>query len=167
MSSEEGNRGEKRPAPETTVHSANSWETADLGDDQRKQKFLRLMGAGKKEHHGKLHIGDHNPVHKRTGDEEKKIQTNLEMQYQHSLSDKLTGRTRRHVGLGFAEEEPPEKKDDKDEKKTEDKKDEEDKQKDVKNVDEKTEQKEAKHKEDTEETKKSKEKDEEESSETK
>jgi hypothetical protein len=29
------------------VHSANSWETADLGDDDRNQKFLRLMGAAK------------------------------------------------------------------------------------------------------------------------
>ena len=27
------------------VHTANDWEHADLGNDQRKQKFLRLMGA--------------------------------------------------------------------------------------------------------------------------
>lgn len=27
------------------VHTANDWEHADLGDNQRKQKFLRLMGA--------------------------------------------------------------------------------------------------------------------------
>lgn len=29
------------------VHSANSWENADLGDDERKKKFLKLMGASK------------------------------------------------------------------------------------------------------------------------
>ena len=29
------------------MHSANSWETADLGDKQRNEKFLRLMGASK------------------------------------------------------------------------------------------------------------------------
>lgn len=27
------------------VHTVNDWEHADLGDEQRKQKFLRLMGA--------------------------------------------------------------------------------------------------------------------------
>ena len=27
------------------VHTVNNWENADLGDDERKQKFLRLMGA--------------------------------------------------------------------------------------------------------------------------
>lgn len=29
------------------VHTANSWEKADLGDDDRKLKFLKLMGASK------------------------------------------------------------------------------------------------------------------------
>ena len=29
------------------VQSANAWEKADLGDEDRKSKFLRLMGAGK------------------------------------------------------------------------------------------------------------------------
>lgn len=29
------------------VHSANNWEGVDLGDDDRKKKFLRLMGAAK------------------------------------------------------------------------------------------------------------------------
>lgn len=31
----------------TQVHSANSWESADLGDNERNSKFLRLMGAKK------------------------------------------------------------------------------------------------------------------------
>ena len=29
------------------VHTANSWEKVDLGDDHRKLKFLKLMGASK------------------------------------------------------------------------------------------------------------------------
>jgi hypothetical protein len=29
------------------VHTANNWEKADLGDDKRKLKFLKLMGATK------------------------------------------------------------------------------------------------------------------------
>lgn len=29
------------------VHSANKWEEVDLGDTDRKNKFLRLMGAAK------------------------------------------------------------------------------------------------------------------------
>jgi len=29
------------------VHSANDWEHVDLGDEGRKSKFLRLMGANK------------------------------------------------------------------------------------------------------------------------
>ena len=29
------------------VNSANNWEKVDLGGDERKQKFLRLMGASK------------------------------------------------------------------------------------------------------------------------
>ena len=31
--------------PIEQVHTANNWEKADLGDNERKQKFLRLMGA--------------------------------------------------------------------------------------------------------------------------
>lgn len=38
---------------------SSNWEAADLGNEERKQKFLRLMGAGKKEHTGRLVIGDH------------------------------------------------------------------------------------------------------------
>ena len=32
---------------QSLVHSANAWESSDLGNDGRKQKFLRLMGADK------------------------------------------------------------------------------------------------------------------------
>ena len=32
---------------EIEVHTANNWEKADLGDEDRKLKFLKLMGAAK------------------------------------------------------------------------------------------------------------------------
>ncbi|KAG2462168.1 SMAP protein, partial [Polypterus senegalus] len=87
----------------------SSWEAADLGNDERKQKFLRLMGAGKKEHTGRIVIGDHKSTsHFRTGEEDKKINTELEHQYQQGLDGKLSGRNRRHCGLGFSEPETPE-----------------------------------------------------------
>ncbi|XP_002740698.1 small acidic protein-like [Saccoglossus kowalevskii] len=109
MSSGEESRGQKRSVDGTEdVHSANSWETANLGDDQRRQKFLRLMGASKKEHHGRFKIGEQQVHHARSGDEEKKIEEELESQFQHSLDEKLAGRSRRHVGLGFKEEEAEE-----------------------------------------------------------
>uniref|UniRef100_G3W1R5 Small acidic protein n=1 Tax=Sarcophilus harrisii TaxID=9305 RepID=G3W1R5_SARHA len=39
--------GVKRSAsPDDDIGSSN-WEAADLGNEERKQKFLRLMGAGK------------------------------------------------------------------------------------------------------------------------
>uniref|UniRef100_A0A2K5SIF3 Small acidic protein n=1 Tax=Cebus imitator TaxID=2715852 RepID=A0A2K5SIF3_CEBIM len=60
--------GVKRSAsPDDDLGSSN-WEAADLGNEERKQKFLRLMGAGKKEHTGRLVIGDHKSTsHFRTG----------------------------------------------------------------------------------------------------
>uniref|UniRef100_A0A8C5QHD5 Small acidic protein n=1 Tax=Leptobrachium leishanense TaxID=445787 RepID=A0A8C5QHD5_9ANUR len=77
---------------------------ADLGNDERKQKFLRLMGASKKEHTGRLVIGDHKSTsHFRSGDEDKKINDELEHQFQQSMDSTLTGRNRRHCGLGFSE----------------------------------------------------------------
>ncbi|CAO2582942.1 Small acidic protein [Lemmus lemmus] len=83
---------------------SSNWEAADLGNEERKQKFLRLMGAGKKEHTGRLVIGDHKSTsHFRTGEEDKKINEELESQYQQSMDSKLSGRYRRHCGLGFSE----------------------------------------------------------------
>ncbi|XP_004851543.1 small acidic protein isoform X1 [Heterocephalus glaber] len=96
--------GVKRSAsPDDDLGSSN-WEAADLGSEERKQKFLRLMGAGKKEHTGRLVIGDHKSTsHFRTGEEDKKINEELESQYQQSMDSKLSGRYRRHCGLGFSE----------------------------------------------------------------
>lgn len=106
MSSPENKHGTKRPASPDDDGSSQ-WASADLGSSERKQKFLRLMGAGKKEHTGRLVIGDHKSTsHFRSGQEDKKMNEQLEMQYQQSMDGKLSGRNRRHCGLGFSEPEP-------------------------------------------------------------
>ncbi|XP_013922568.1 PREDICTED: small acidic protein [Thamnophis sirtalis] len=98
----EHGHGVKRPASPDV--GAGSWEAADLGNEERKQKFLRLMGAGKKEHTGRLVIGDHRSTsHFRTGEEDKKMNDELETQFQQSMDSTMSGRNRRHCGLGFSE----------------------------------------------------------------
>ncbi|XP_041854026.1 small acidic protein [Melanotaenia boesemani] len=105
MSLPEDKHGTKRPASPT--QESTQWASADLGSDERKQKFLRLMGASKKEHTGRLVIGDHKSTsHFRSGQEDKKMNQELEMQYQQSMDGKLSGRDRRHCGLGFTEPNP-------------------------------------------------------------
>ncbi|XP_074005187.1 small acidic protein isoform X1 [Numenius arquata] len=97
----QGHHGLKRAA---SPDGSSSWEAADLGNEERKQKFLRLMGAGKKEHTGRLVIGDHRSTsHFRTGEEDKKMNEELESQYQQSMDSTMSGRNRRHCGLGFSE----------------------------------------------------------------
>lgn len=106
MSSPEDKHGIKRPAS-PSEDGATQWASADLGSDERRQKFLRLMGAGKKEHTGRLVIGDHKSTsHFRSGQEDQKINEQLELQYQQGMDGKLSGRNRRHCGLGFSEPEP-------------------------------------------------------------
>ncbi|XP_029379316.1 small acidic protein isoform X2 [Echeneis naucrates] len=106
MSSPEDRHGTKRPAS-PSQDGSTQWASADLGSNERKQKFLRLMGAGKKEHTGRLVIGDHKSTsHFRSGQEDKKINEQLEIQYQQGMDGKLSGRNRRHCGLGFSEPEP-------------------------------------------------------------
>ncbi|XP_044281922.1 small acidic protein isoform X1 [Varanus komodoensis] len=119
----EHGHGVKRPASPDL--GSSSWEAADLGNEERKQKFLRLMGAGKgsrqltsfsssiltpqqqlceKEHTGRLVIGDHKSTsHFRTGEEDKKMNDELETQFQQSMDSTMSGRNRRHCGLGFSE----------------------------------------------------------------
>ncbi|KYO22084.1 small acidic protein isoform X4 [Alligator mississippiensis] len=95
-------RGFKRAA--SPDHGSSSWEAADLGNEERKQKFLRLMGAGKRERTGRLVIGDHRSTsHFRTGEEDKKMNEELESQFQQSMDSTMSGRNRRHCGLGFSE----------------------------------------------------------------
>lgn len=106
MSSPEDRHGTKRPAS-PSQDGSTQWASADLGSDERKQKFLRLMGASKKEHTGRLVIGDHKSTsHIRSGQEDKKINEQLEIQYQQGMDGKLSGRNRRHCGLGFSEPDP-------------------------------------------------------------
>ncbi|XP_034444941.1 small acidic protein isoform X2 [Hippoglossus hippoglossus] len=106
MSSPEGRHGTKRPAS-PDEDGSTQWSAADLGSNERKQKFLRLMGAGKKEHTGRLIIGDHKSTSQfRSGQEDRKMNEQLEMQYQQGMDGKLSGRNRRHCGLGFSEPEP-------------------------------------------------------------
>ncbi|XP_042352171.1 small acidic protein [Plectropomus leopardus] len=106
MSSPEDRHGTKRPASPND-NGSTQWASADLGSSERKQKFLRLMGAGKREHTGRLVIGDHKSTsHFRSGQEDKKMNEQLEMQYQQSMDGKLSGRNRRHCGLGFSEPDP-------------------------------------------------------------
>ncbi|XP_067902381.1 small acidic protein [Heterodontus francisci] len=101
--------GAKRPASPNDKGCSTTWESADLGDDERKLKFLRLMGAGKKDHTGRPHPGDHKSTSLfRTGDEDKKINEELEHQFHQSLDSQLSGRNRRHCGLGFSEPEAEE-----------------------------------------------------------
>ncbi|NP_001016674.1 small acidic protein [Xenopus tropicalis] len=109
---EKHQRGSKRPAARREEEAGcGSWEQADLGNEERKQKFLRLMGAGKKEHTGRLVIGDHKSTsHFRSGAEDQKISDELEHQYQQSMDSSLSGRNRRHCGLGFSESETAEEK---------------------------------------------------------
>ncbi|XP_028843153.1 small acidic protein [Denticeps clupeoides] len=107
MTSSDERHGTKRPAAPDDDSGSSQWDSADLGTDERKQKFLRLMGAGKKEHTGRLVIGDHKTTsHFRTGAEDQVINTQLEQQYHQGLDGKLSGRNRRHCGLGFSEPEP-------------------------------------------------------------
>ncbi|KAJ7998174.1 hypothetical protein DPEC_G00219850 [Dallia pectoralis] len=106
MSSHGDRHGTKRPGS-PDEDEPTPWAAADLGDHERKQKFLRLMGAGKKEHTGRLVIGDHKSTsHVRSGAEDQRMNSELELQYQQGLDGKLSGRNRRHVGLGFSEPEP-------------------------------------------------------------
>ncbi|XP_029288808.1 small acidic protein [Cottoperca gobio] len=106
MSSLDDRHGTKRPASPDDDESTQ-WSSADLGSNERKQKFLRLMGAGKREPTGRLVIGDHKSTsHFRSGPEDRRMNEQLEMQYQQSMDGKLSGRDRRHCGLGFSEPEP-------------------------------------------------------------
>lgn len=109
--SADGSRGNKRHSRKETenVHSANDWEHVDLGDEGRKSKFLRLMGANKKEHHGRIIIGEKKSSFSRgrSNEDNERLNADLEDQYRHGLEMKMSGCARRHTGLGFSEPEPP------------------------------------------------------------
>ncbi|CAL1594867.1 unnamed protein product [Knipowitschia caucasica] len=118
MSSSEEKHGTKRraspgPSPGPPLgplgvpqEALSQWDSVDLGSSERKQKFLRLMGASKKEHTGRLVIGEHKSTSLlRSGVEDRRMNRELEDQFQQGLDGKLSGRNRRHCGLGFSEDE--------------------------------------------------------------
>ncbi|UJR35889.1 hypothetical protein I4U23_028632 [Adineta vaga] len=88
------------------VHTVNDWEHADLGDEQRKQKFLRLMGAKKHINENRTDIKDtHDDVlssekkHSRSKIENETINRDLEKQFNECLQSKILHT--HHEGLGF------------------------------------------------------------------
>ncbi|CAF0932172.1 unnamed protein product [Adineta steineri] len=96
------------------VHTVNDWEHADLGDEQRKQKFLRLMGAKKRKDEGRIDTKDiPNTVHEdqflldkkhcRSKVENETIDRELEKQFNEGLQSKILHT--HHEGLGFYENE--------------------------------------------------------------
>ncbi|UJR10148.1 hypothetical protein I4U23_014365 [Adineta vaga] len=96
--------------PVEEVHTANNWENADLGDSQRKQKFLRLMGAKKRKDESEIDRQNSNEGHQdedvspekkhcRSKAETEIINRELEKQFNESLQSKITHTN--HGGLGF------------------------------------------------------------------
>ncbi|CAF2974190.1 unnamed protein product [Rotaria socialis] len=96
--------------PIEEVHTVNNWEQADLGDNQRKEKFLRLMGAKKRKEdiqterqdsHGSNHSdeGSAEKKHCRSKAENESIERELEKQFNEGLQAKITHA--HHEGLGF------------------------------------------------------------------
>ncbi|CAF0942015.1 unnamed protein product [Rotaria sordida] len=92
------------------IHTVNDWEHADLGDELRKQKFLRLMGAKKRKDESRTDIKDsssinHNDTlssekkHCRSKTENEAINLDLEKQFNESLQSKIL--YTHHEGLGF------------------------------------------------------------------
>uniref|UniRef100_A0A663M4H9 Small acidic protein n=1 Tax=Athene cunicularia TaxID=194338 RepID=A0A663M4H9_ATHCN len=80
-----------------------NWEHLELRTRDSSQVARRQARPGK-EHTGRLVIGDHRSTsHFRTGEEDKKMNEELESQYQQSMDSTMSGRNRRHCGLGFSE----------------------------------------------------------------
>ncbi|CAF4474332.1 unnamed protein product, partial [Rotaria magnacalcarata] len=96
--------------PIEEVHTVNNWEQADLGDNRRKEKFLRLMGAKKRKEdiqterqdsHGSNHSdeGSTEKKHCRSKAENESIERELEKQFNEGLQAKVAHA--HHEGLGF------------------------------------------------------------------
>ncbi|CAG2197298.1 unnamed protein product [Mytilus edulis] len=98
---ESSKKAEKEPE---NVHSANKWEEVDLGDTDRKNKFLRLMGAAKKEHHGQFVIGEEKMHQHERESPERDVEEKLEEQFNKGLEHKLLAGPKAHIGLGFHED---------------------------------------------------------------
>ncbi|CAF0753654.1 unnamed protein product [Rotaria sp. Silwood1] len=110
----DGNNREKNlntdEIPIEEIHTANDWEHADLGDDLRKQKFLRLMGAKKRKDECRIDSKNsssitHNDIHSfekkhcRSKTQNEAINLELEKQFNEGLQSKILHT--HHEGLGF------------------------------------------------------------------
>ncbi|KAF5400598.1 Small acidic protein [Paragonimus heterotremus] len=82
------------------VHSANAWETVDLGSPDRNEKFLRLMGgATSREHKGSIIIGECADLpHRQIGSSQTKIAGELESQFREGVDRRAM--FNEHQGLG-------------------------------------------------------------------
>lgn len=100
------NEGSSKKAPSSVVsgvHSANAWEDVKFESNDRKEKFLRLMGAQKqRKHTGSIQIGEKTVTHTRAGVGIEEIGKNLERQYTEGLEYKSSWN--RHAGLGCSNE---------------------------------------------------------------
>ncbi|CAL8099291.1 unnamed protein product [Calicophoron daubneyi] len=90
----------RQPGGDGDVHSPNAWENADLGSEERNEKFLRLMGGGAgHKHKGAIVIGEATQdAHGIRPVDRDRIADQLESQYVEGI-DRCTHFTR-HAGLG-------------------------------------------------------------------
>lgn len=81
------------------VKSANAWEDVKFDSKDRKDKFLRLMGAEKqRKHGGKIQIGEKTVQHNRAGQGVEEMGKNLEKQFKDGLEYRSS--FNRHAGFG-------------------------------------------------------------------
>ncbi|VDL59604.1 unnamed protein product [Hymenolepis diminuta] len=93
----------KSTAKELEVHSANAWEDVQFESEEKKEKFLRLMGAQKeRKHAGTIRIGEKPVKHTPAGVGVEELGKNLEKQFSEGLEHKVSWN--RHAGLGCATE---------------------------------------------------------------
>ncbi|VDL86933.1 unnamed protein product [Schistocephalus solidus] len=84
---------------EINIHSANAWENVKFETPDRKEKFLRLMGAEKyKKQVAEAKKEEKSAQHSRAGVGVEKIGENLERQFREGLEHRALGA--QHVGLG-------------------------------------------------------------------
>lgn len=84
------------------VKSANAWEDVKFNSRDRKEKFLRLMGAEKqRKHGGKILVGEKAHQHAKAGVGVEKIGESLERQFHEGLDHKTSWN--RHAGLGCSQ----------------------------------------------------------------
>uniref|UniRef100_H2Z0D5 Small acidic protein n=1 Tax=Ciona savignyi TaxID=51511 RepID=H2Z0D5_CIOSA len=89
-------------AKDTEVKGDPNQSETDETNNCDQQKLLRLLGGQKNKNAAAATRWVSKSL---TKDEGKKLTEGLEQQYNNSLSHKLSGKARRHVGLGFGQDE--------------------------------------------------------------